>query len=397
MPLEHLAKPFFIDQSRKMSSGDINFAKIQTNKPEHRGSFYNVRYDDNQVNEPMNHYYGAKVSDDHRTFGGGLQLMNEFVTSIVLDTVLNLREPKMFEAPRVLMGIEDDNRIRLFSKMLVNFKSFSRSEYEHLEKEHGENFKSSFVYLGGLMTAMQEVDPNFANYGFAVAEDGSIKAAKIDSNSYFEPRSTNGGIYFNHIKRDRFTEVIGDRNQCNFGALMAQLRVFNSMKPEESPDLIKFVGSGCLEIKKGCEENFKHFMLGVHDFVEMPEQFIDFLRNKLLTEMHERNPTLEQNQQGYVNDSCDRLIQLTKAIKKYFAAELELANQMFPEEFQKETIWNNPQLRDIMIGVTTAPSVKEVGEERLAAKQSADREPSSSPTDGSAKTFVKGHTRSASV
>ena len=70
---------------------------------------------------------------------------------------------------------------------------------------------------------------------------------------------------------------------------------------------------------------------------------------------------------------------------------------MFPEEFQKETIWNNPQLRDIMIGVTTAPSVKEVGEERLAAKQSADREPSSSPTDGSAKTFVKGHTRSASV
>ena len=129
--------------------------------------------------------------------------MNEFITSVVLHTISILRDPNLFEAPRVLIGIEDDGSFRLFSKMLQSFKKFSPYDFrKSLVNPSASSVTpsydaASFCYLAGLSTAMQEIDPNFANYGTVEVEGAPLKAAKIDSNTLFLPanRDGHGGIY----------------------------------------------------------------------------------------------------------------------------------------------------------------------------------------------------------
>ncbi len=335
MPLEHLEQSFCIDSQMQMPDQSIAFAQLKTDKPQHVSQFYHIRYNQEGQNAITFPYYGAKVSNKKQTFGGDLPLINEFISSTILFTINELREEKLFQSPRVLLGVIDNESFRLFSRIVPQFSQVS---YKSIEGN-----KSS-CYLAGLATAIQEVDPNPANYGLSSLLDESKIYAKIDTNTDFiTKRSSHGGIYFNNMKRPSILESIDDRSRdyCSFATYVAKEFIFETMR--DNPDRIKFVADEtrphCLKIKKGQEENFKYFMLGVKDFLDMPKEFNLFLQKKIISDIKAINPELALKETANIEKFCGQFLELQKAIGKYFQNELSLFNEKFPE-YKEENIWN---------------------------------------------------------
>jgi hypothetical protein len=338
MRLPHLLSPFCVSKVRRMSEDSIDFASLHTTKPEHQGQFFQIKFEDEEFNVETNSYYGAKVSGDHTSFGGYLPLMNEFVSSTILYTICQLRDESMFKAPRVLMG-RDENGFRLFSKVVPGFKGVTFREIE---------VNPSSCYLGGLTTAMQEVDPNVLNFGTARnPTSGDIIYAKIDTNTLHPSgRESHGGIWFNHLEPAVMQELVGHAppTQIRFGSHVAKEGIFASARHEET---VKFVADpsrdGCLKVKKGCEENFSYFMAGVKDFLDMPLEFMSFIEEKILKDLKDINPALAEAERAHVKASCAQFPILQKTIAEYFKAELKLYYELYPDS-KEESIWRDLEL-----------------------------------------------------
>lgn len=331
----NLTKSFCVDAVLKMGDENIKFAKLQNDKG--YNAFYNAKYDSDNINEYMFPYYGAKESDKSSTFGGFLPLMNEFFTSTVINTISNLREEKLVIAPRVLLNIED-NKFRLLSKMVEDFHPIE--SFKDIEQKIGDkNCKAaSGFYLAGLSIAIQEADLNLKNYGTAKVDKSDQRIfAKIDSNILYNKDDGKSGIRFNYLKRPKFQEVLNmeSLDTIGFGSYVAAKGVFNSMNEEDSPDYLRFVGHGCLEVKKDCSENFKNFMLGVKDFVDMPDDFIKFLNQKIYKDIASKNEDLAKAELKNIDKSTEQFLALKSRVAIYFKNELELFKKMFPVEAEK--------------------------------------------------------------
>ena len=75
-------------------------------------------------------------------------------------------------------------------------------------------------------------------------------------------------------------------------------------------------------------------MLGINDFVNMPKKFIDFLTEKLSTDMREKNEALFRLQEKNIKSYSIQILKLQSDIAKYFSEELTIAKSMYPEPLE---------------------------------------------------------------
>lgn len=257
-----------------------------------------------------------------------------------------MRVEELLIDPKAEIGIggkSENSGFRLFSQMLESFYPFQT--IAAIDSEIGKgHYLPNLSYAAGLFAAMQEADNNPANYGLAkdVGNDYRLMAAKIDSNSDYSPASrggAHGGIYFNHMKRRQIQEVAGfeNRDSVGFSSSVAENLVFNSA---QDPNIIRFVGKGALSIKDGCDENFKYFMMGVKDFVAMPNEFIDFICQKTYEDLVDKSQTIADKEKENIDDFRFMILDLQKVVAKYFKGELALFQSKFPDESKKsEELW----------------------------------------------------------
>lgn len=341
MTTAHLRKSFCAFSAKPMTSGEISDADLFSDKSQ---EFYAVKFD-SRSNQPMPPFYGAKTSSGPVNYGGGLSLMNEFISSIILYTISNLREEKLFVAPRVCMHVEGDDKFRMLSQMVPGFGSPSLKTRDLQDSTDPKETKESYAYLAGLMAAMQEVDVNLANYGLCLQDDDRVLCAKIDTNTSFRRTPRHGSptpIYFNNLTTELSTTGMQDREYASFSAFVAKALVFNTRsakRDDPRASLISFIGQGgCLQPKKD-DHYFKMFMRGVKDFVDMPDEFIDYIRDKTLRDLAEKSPALAESQKELITHSCAQFHELKAEISKFFAKELELFYSKCPEE-RGRTAWH---------------------------------------------------------